>query len=165
MAFRSTATKPARAFSLALALAFTGVSGAAFAAPPQDSRHQEQAPQKQNSGPAAQAPAKASQKQKTGPAASAPAKATPQFVASDSRHVRDYFRDHKVDRQPLPKGVSLRIGSKPPSSVHYHDVPPPLLAKLPVHAGHKYYLAGDDLVLVVIATGIVVDILSGVHKH
>lgn len=174
MAIPSTVTGTVRAFSLALALAVAGVSGTAFAAPPQDNRPHEQAPQKQNSGPATQAPPKASQKQNPGPAAPAkasqkqntgPATQAPQFGAKDSRYVRDYFHDHKVDRQPLPKGVSLHVGHRPPPSVHYRDVPPPLLAKLPPHPGHKYYLAGDDLVLVVIATGVIVDILSGVHQY
>lgn len=165
MAIPSTVAGIVRAFSLALALAVAGVSGTAFAAPPQDNRPHEQAPQKQNPGPATQVPAKAPPKQNPGPTARAPAQAAPEFRANDSRYVRDYFHDHKIDRQPLPKGVLLRVGHRPPPSVHYRDVPPPLLAQLPAHAGHKYYLAGDDLVLVVIATGVIVDILTGVHQH
>ncbi len=41
-------------------------------------------------------------------------------------------------------------------------VPGPMLARLPVHAGYEWRVAGNDLILIAIASGVVADVLAGV---
>ncbi|MDP1625733.1 hypothetical protein [Parvibaculum sp.] len=89
--------------------------------------------------------------------------APPEFRAQDSQAVRTYFRQNMQTPVPLPRGTKLIVGQKRPLRVEYRDVPPPLLKRLPAYDGYSYYLAGNDLILVAIATGVIVDILTSVH--
>jgi Ni/Co efflux regulator RcnB len=43
-------------------------------------------------------------------------------------------------------------------------VPGPMLARLPVHPGYEWRVAGSDLILVAIATAVVADVLTGVFN-
>ena len=154
--------KPAiRALSLALALSIAG-AGTAFAAPP--GGPDDHRPQQQKSQPQKQQPQNQHQ-QKQKAQTQEKRQARPEFRAQDSREVRNYFQHHQVKRHALPKGVHLRVGYKRPVNVRYQAVPAPLLKKLPNRPGYHYYMAGDDVILVAITTGIIVDILTSVHNH
>ncbi|MDP5239894.1 anti-virulence regulator CigR family protein [Uliginosibacterium sp. 31-16] len=66
--------------------------------------------------------------------------------------------------QPLPPGMRNRLakGKPLPPGIAKKQVPPAMLARLPVHAEHEWLVIGVDLVLVNIRTKIPVDILPGV---
>ncbi|MCE9648533.1 MAG: RcnB family protein [Parvibaculum sp.] len=89
-------------------------------------------------------------------------KERPEFSHSESRYVRDYYRDHKWDGKPLPHGGHYTVGHRVPSS-YRHPLPPDLRGHFPARPGYEPYIVGDDVVLIAVATGVIVDILSRVH--
>ncbi|CAB3919733.1 anti-virulence regulator CigR family protein [Achromobacter ruhlandii] len=64
----------------------------------------------------------------------------------------------------LPPGIrkNLARGKPLPPGIAKKMVPGPMLARLPVHPGYEWRVAGNDLILIAIATGIVADVLAGV---
>jgi len=66
--------------------------------------------------------------------------------------------------KPLPPGIrkNLARGKRLPPGIAKKYVPAPMVPRLPVHPGHEWRVVGTDLVLVVIATAVVVDILTDV---
>ncbi|CUR67334.1 anti-virulence regulator CigR family protein [Achromobacter xylosoxidans] len=64
----------------------------------------------------------------------------------------------------LPPGIrkNLARGKPLPPGIAKKMVPGPMLARLPVHPGYEWRVAGNDLILVAIATGIVADVLANV---
>ena len=64
----------------------------------------------------------------------------------------------------LPPGIrkNLARGKPLPPGIAKKMVPGPMLARLPVHPGYEWRVAGNDLILSAIATGIVADVLAGV---
>lgn len=160
---KSIAKSPSmRALSVALALSVAGTTGAAFAqqgpgpGPQHKQQQQQQRPQQR---PQQQKPPQRQQYQQRH-------RERPQFRWQDSREVRNYYRKNKMRHyKPLPPGVRFRVGYRRPPNVVYYDVPPVLLRRLPAYPGYRYYMAGDDIILVAIATGIIVDILMHVDRY
>ncbi|WP_339614532.1 hypothetical protein [uncultured Parvibaculum sp.] len=146
-------SKPAmRALSVALALSVTGAPGMAFAQQGQGPRYNQQQQQRSPQ----QRPQQYKQHRQE----------RPQFRWQDSREVRNYYRHHKMHQyKPLPRGARFRVGHRRPANVRYYDVPPVLLARLPHYPGYRYYMAGNDIILVAVATGIIVDILVNVNRY
>ena len=68
--------------------------------------------------------------------------------------------------KPLPPGIrkNLARGKPLPPGIAKKYAPAPMIPRLPVHPGHEWRVVGTDLVLVVIATAIVVDILLDVFS-
>lgn len=66
----------------------------------------------------------------------------------------------------LPPGVAKNLarGKPLPPGIAKKTVPAGMLGRLPRHAGYEWRVAGNDLVLVAVATGIVADVLSGVFR-
>lgn len=64
----------------------------------------------------------------------------------------------------LPPGIRKNLGrGKPlPPGIAKKVVPTPLLAQLPNYPGHEWQICGTDLVLVVSATAVIAEVLSGV---
>ena len=64
----------------------------------------------------------------------------------------------------LPPGVrkNLARGKPLPPGIAKKMVPGPMLARLPVHPGYEWRVAGSDLILVAIGTAIVADVLFDV---
>ena len=64
----------------------------------------------------------------------------------------------------LPPGIqkNLMRGKPLPPGIAKKMVPGGMLSKLPVHPGYEWRVAGRDLILVSIATGMLADVLSGV---
>ena len=153
--------KPAmRALSVALALSMAAAPGAAFAQQGPGPGPQHKPQQQQQRPPQNKAPQQRPQQYKQ------QRQERPQFRWQDSREVRNYYRQHKMHQyKPLPPGVRFRIGHRRPANVRYYDVPPVLLKRLPPHPGYRYYMAGNDIILVAIATGIIVDILVNVNRY
>lgn len=64
--------------------------------------------------------------------------------------------------QALPPGIARNLarGKPLPPGIAKRGLPPDLLARLPRYDGYDYYMVGSDVVLMAIATGIIVDILT-----
>jgi len=64
----------------------------------------------------------------------------------------------------LPPGIrkNLARGKPLPPGIAKKMVPGPMLARLPVHPGYEWRVAGSDLILVAIGTAIVADVLFDV---
>ncbi|MGB5949174.1 MAG: hypothetical protein WBG82_07625 [Parvibaculum sp.] len=87
----------------------------------------------------------------------------PEFTADQSGFARDYYRRNNWEGRPLPHGQRLGVGHRLPRGVHRHPLPADLAYRFPHGHGYEAYIVGDDIVLVAVATGIIVDILSNVH--
>lgn len=68
--------------------------------------------------------------------------------------------------KPLPPGIrkNLARGKPLPPGIAKQLAPAPMLARLPVYAGHEWRIVGADLVLVAIGTAVVVEILANVFE-
>jgi Ni/Co efflux regulator RcnB len=87
----------------------------------------------------------------------------PEFNADQSGFARDYYRSHKWEGRPLPHGARVAVGHRLPKGAYKHPLPPEFAHRFPHRAGYQSYIVGDDIVLIAITTGIVVDILAHVH--
>ena len=68
--------------------------------------------------------------------------------------------------KPLPPGIrkNLARGKPLPPGIAKKFAPPAMVSRLPAYPGHEWRVVGTDLVLVVIATAVVVDVLlDGFH--
>ena len=68
--------------------------------------------------------------------------------------------------KPLPPGIrkNLARGKPLPPGIAKQLAPAPMLARLPVYAGHEWRIVGADLVLVAIGSAIVVELLTNVFE-
>ncbi|GMV61647.1 MAG: hypothetical protein AMXMBFR74_08160 [Parvibaculum sp.] len=84
------------------------------------------------------------------------------FGADETRIIRDYFAASPYDAKPLPPGIAKNLarGKPLPPGIAKRYLPRDLAARLPVRADYERLIVGDDILLVSIATGIIVDILS-----
>lgn len=75
------------------------------------------------------------------------------------RLIRDYYVG-KARPKPLPPGIAKNLarGKPLPPGIAKTRMPPDLVVRLPVRAGHEWLLAGD-LVVLIDPVGIVVDVL------
>lgn len=85
------------------------------------------------------------------------------FESNESRMIRDYFGAHPVRSKPLPPGIAKNLarGKPLPPGIAKRYLPDGLVAGLPPRPGYERLLVGNDVVLVSVATGLVVDILAG----
>lgn len=140
-----TAVRCLSASSLAL-VCFLTLPQTAFAEerrqppPPQMERHHEAAPQRH-----------------------ARSREHPQFNADQSGFVRDYYRHNKWEGRPLPHGQRIAVGRRLPRGIERHPLPPELARRFPHRPGYETYIVGDNIVLVAVTTGIVVDMLTHMH--
>jgi len=69
-----------------------------------------------------------------------------------------------VGQKPLPPGIrkNLARGKPLPPGIAKRSLPTPFLNELPRYAGHEWRMAGSDLVLVAVASGIIADVLLDV---
>lgn len=87
----------------------------------------------------------------------------PEFNADQSGFARDYYRNHNWEGKPLPHGERVMVGQRIPKHASRHPLPPELAQRFPHRPGYEPYIVGDDIVLIAVATGIVVDVLANVH--
>jgi len=135
-------------------------SAGAFADDHHDQRNQP--PQGQHNQPPQQHHEQAQQHHNNPPpqARNNPGHDRPEFTAPESRYARDYYHSHKWDA-PRPRH-DIHVGYRLPRN-YWHPLPPELRGHFHPRPGYDYYMVGDDIVLVVITTGLIVDILSNVH--
>ena len=87
------------------------------------------------------------------------------FGARETDLIRSYFGTHPAETKPLPPGIAknLRRGKPLPPGIAKRYLPAGLQARLPERAGYERLVVGDDVLLVKAATGIIVDILTGIR--
>ncbi len=103
------------------------------------------------------------------------------FNALEKRLIGDYFRTRRAKaakgkskrfppglaKKPLPPGLAMqyrRYGKLPPG-LQKRDLPHDLasrMSKLP--PGHARVIVGDDVLLIEVATGVILDVLEGVLR-
>ena len=68
--------------------------------------------------------------------------------------------------QSLPPGIrkNLARGKPLPPGIAKKMVPGPMLRDLPVYAGHEWRVAGDDLILVSLGSGLVVEVMGDIFR-
>ena len=86
----------------------------------------------------------------------------PEFRYDESRYARDYYRNHRWDAPRPPRGYGY--GYRLPRN-YWRPLPPGLRGHFHPRPGYDYYMVGNDIVLVAIATGIIVDILYNVNRY
>lgn len=83
------------------------------------------------------------------------------FGSDESRIIQDYFGAHPTAAKPLPPGIAKNLarGKPLPPGIAKRYLPQGLLASLPPRQGYERLIVGNDVVMVSVATGLVVDIL------
>ncbi|PKQ07935.1 MAG: hypothetical protein CVT73_08115 [Alphaproteobacteria bacterium HGW-Alphaproteobacteria-12] len=84
------------------------------------------------------------------------------FGADEARIIRDYFAAASYDAKPLPPGIAKNLarGKPLPPGIAKRYLPRDLATRLPVRADYERLIVGDDILLISIATGVIVDILN-----
>lgn len=84
------------------------------------------------------------------------------FGTEETRLIRDYFAANPYNAKPLPPGIAKNLarGKPLPPGIAKRYLPSDLVAGLPPRPGYDRIIAGTDILLVAVATGIIVDILS-----
>ena len=82
----------------------------------------------------------------------------------DARRIAE--RHGYVGYAPLPPGIrkNLARGKPLPPGIARKMVPGPMLRDLPVYSGHEWRVAGDDLILVSLGSGLVVEVLGDIFR-
>lgn len=89
------------------------------------------------------------------------------YAGITAEQARRWARDYRyTGYKALPPGVAKNLarGKPLPPGIAKKAVPPDMLRHLPRHAGYEWRMAGTDLILVAMATGVVADVLSGVFR-
>ncbi len=78
--------------------------------------------------------------------------------------MREYFETHPIAPQGLPPGIArnLERGKPLPPGIAKRYLPADLRGRLPDYPGHEILIVDRDVLLVSIATGLIVDILTGI---
>jgi hypothetical protein len=87
------------------------------------------------------------------------------FSIGDIDIVRTVFVGRPAYRgSPLPPGIAKNYarGKPLPPGIAKKLVPPDVIVLLPERPGHTYYIVDDDIVLIAVATGLVIDIIVDV---
>jgi hypothetical protein len=91
------------------------------------------------------------------------------FSEIEKRLIREYYagQGHGVAPDSLPPGIRKRLarGKGLPPGIAKRYLPSDLEGRLPPRAGIERRVIGSDVVLVVIATNIVLDIIFDAIKH
>ena len=87
------------------------------------------------------------------------------FGSRETDIIRNYFGAHPVETKPLPPGIAknLRRGKPLPPGIAKRYLPTGLQAQLPNRDGYERLIVGNDVLLVAAATGVIVDVLSGIR--
>jgi hypothetical protein len=95
----------------------------------------------------------------------AAAAVTAGFTDQERGIIMEYFRQHRTAVKPLPPGIvkNLARGKPLPSGIARQRIPADLRRRLPPREGVEITIFGDRVVLLQ-ASGLVVDILAGVFR-
>lgn len=84
--------------------------------------------------------------------------------AADARRIA--YNHQAVGYSSLPPGIrkNLARGKPLPPGIAKRGVPAPVLAQLPAYPGYEWQVAGNDLILVSLATAVIAEVLNGVFN-
>jgi len=93
----------------------------------------------------------------------AQAQQPPGFSAAERQIIVEFFRGHPYQVQSLPPGIAKNLarGKPLPPGIAKKHIPAELKARLPTRVGVEISIFGDRIVLLE-ASGLVVDILDGI---
>ncbi|GAB3510598.1 anti-virulence regulator CigR family protein [Pseudoxanthomonas daejeonensis] len=82
----------------------------------------------------------------------------------DARRIAE--RHGYVGYSALPPGIrkNLARGKPLPPGIAKKMVPAPMLRELPVYSGHEWRVAGDDLILVSLGNGLIVEVMGDIFR-
>ena len=85
------------------------------------------------------------------------------FSVRERQIVAEFFATHRLESDALPPGIArnLERGKRLPPGIAKKQIPPGLQALLPTRLGFEVSIVGDRIVLLE-ASGLVVDILEGI---
>ena len=85
------------------------------------------------------------------------------FSAVERRILTEYFAEHRYEAKPLPPGIAKNLarGKRLPPGIAKRRLPADLQGRLQSRVGAEVTIFGDRIVLLE-ASGLVVDILEGV---
>lgn len=88
-------------------------------------------------------------------------KTPPGFSKQEQKIIADYFQKSKTKFKPLPPGIAKNLarGKPLPPGIKKRYLPRNLVSLLPDTLDYNYLIAGENIVKVNKATGIVADIL------
>jgi hypothetical protein len=86
------------------------------------------------------------------------------FDAVTTQAIRGYFQTNPLQTQGLPPGIARNLarGKPLPPGIAKRFLPVDLRSRLPAYAGYEMLIAGRNVLLVSVATGIIADILFDV---
>jgi hypothetical protein len=89
------------------------------------------------------------------------------FGRDERRIIQDYYARLPAAPEGLPPGIAKRLarGKPLPPGIAKKALPGDLAARLPQRVGHERVIAGTDILLVEIATGVITDILKDILRH
>ena len=84
--------------------------------------------------------------------------------SGDARRIAE--RHGYVGYSPLPPGIrkNLARGKPLPPGIAKKMVPGPMLRELPAYPGREWRIAGDDLILVSLGNGLVVEVMGDIFR-
>ncbi|WP_051608820.1 anti-virulence regulator CigR family protein [Fodinicurvata fenggangensis] len=85
------------------------------------------------------------------------------FSAVEISLIQEYFGTHQYQTSSLPPGIAKNLarGKPLPPGIAKKALPGDLQGRLPGRHGYDRIIAGNDVLLVKAATGVIVDILRG----
>jgi hypothetical protein len=85
------------------------------------------------------------------------------FSSGETQVITAYFSTHSYTPEALPPGIAKKLarGKPLPPGIAKRSLPQELVAELPTKEGFKISIFGDRIVLLE-ASGLVVDILAGI---
>jgi hypothetical protein len=90
------------------------------------------------------------------------------FSEIEKRLIREYYaaRGYAAAADSLPPGIRKKLarGKPLPPGIAKRFLPGELESQLPMHGGTARRVVGNDIVLVAVATGVILDILFDVIK-
>lgn len=86
------------------------------------------------------------------------------FTVGERERIIDYYRDSSTSTRGLPPGIAKNVarGKPLPPGIAKKYLPSDLESGLPARAKHRRVIVDDDVLLVAVATGLVVDMLENV---
>lgn len=87
------------------------------------------------------------------------------FSATERQIITEYFAGHRHEHQSLPPGIAKNLarGKPLPPGIAKRQLPEDLATRLPRRTGVEVAIFGDRIVLLE-ASGVVVDVLEGVFR-
>jgi hypothetical protein len=89
------------------------------------------------------------------------------FGTDERRIIVDYYNRHGATPDRLPPSIAKNLarGKPLPPGIAKKVLPGDLLARLPQRVGHERVIAGADVLLIEVASGVITDVLRDVLRR